>query len=329
MKYAKDPRPQLEFKVLRLQKPLLMLSHFPLHGEYNDINNNEDVQMFPLRNKDINFNIPNQQFPGVSNMLSINNVFGQIIEGEYFSALIIIYNKHPVQHAKISMPKMFRKINNTETPLNYVLLLNNDNKESQKEIKEFNLSPGEFELMKINESITKHVKYTFSLYLSVLSFEPANKGTKEKINSKLITHSKGFNFESLEPFALKEKIYNNNMKHFYIELRVENTSRNKLMIKHIEIFPELKKQMAINTSQIEQYNNILINAEETFNYILSTDNSKGFFGTSSFNVNIYWYTMFNSNINVLSKKIKNEYYNIDNECFSLKVVEQPNTIHMN
>ena len=62
--------------------------------------------------------------------------FGQIIEGEYFSALIIIYNKHPIQHAKISMPKMFKKINNTETPLNYVLLLNNDNKESQKEIKE-------------------------------------------------------------------------------------------------------------------------------------------------------------------------------------------------
>ena len=152
--------------------------------------------------------------------------------------------------------ELFKKINNTEHMVDYIRL-SIDNEESQKEIKERDLAPGEFELFKISELIGKHVKYTFSLYVSVLSFEPASKGTKEKINSKPITHSKGFNFESLEPFALKEKFYNNNMKQFYIELRVENTSRNKLMIKHIEVFPELKKHIAINTSQMEKHKNIL------------------------------------------------------------------------
>ena len=331
MKHNLDQRLNIEFNVFRLHPPISLNTHNPLSGSYNDIHNIEDSNTFPLQNKIKHFNISNFQFPGYTHMFAINHKFGKVIVGENFNALIIIYNHSSTQCTKIFNPKIVKKIDN-ESKINYTYLSKNEKNTS---IKELIMFPYDIEILKVNEPINKHSKFSFTISLSALPYEPPKEGMKEKkTNTKLSTPSKTFSFEVLEPFVIKEKFFNDQMSKWYIELRIENTSKTKLMIKNIEVLPETNN----NNNNISpsplcstdmNCNNVLLQTDEMFSFIVSTDNSDNVLASSLLVVNVNWTNMLTPSHKVFSKLIKNEFYNVDNNYFKLNVHEYPNVVNVN
>jgi hypothetical protein len=209
-------------------------------------------------------------------MFAINHKFGKVIVGENFNALIIIYNHSSTQCIKICNPKIVKKIIDNESKINYTYLSKN---EKNTIMKEHIMFPYDIEILKVNEFINKHSKFSFTISLSALPYEPPKEGMKEKkANTKLSTPSKTFSFEVLEPFVIKEKFFNDQMSKYYIELRIENTSKTKLMIKNIEILPETTTTTTTNnvTTSLPLYptntscNNVLLQTDETFSFVVST-----------------------------------------------------------
>jgi hypothetical protein len=119
------------------------------------------------------------------------------------------------------------------------------------------------------------------------------------------------------------------MQRWCVELRVENKSKTTLMIKNVELHPETKKDNIVYPCLSDTQNtNILLQPDETFNYLLSTDNANGFLSSPSLSVNVNWRSMFNPQQKVVKKIIKNEFYNVDNNYFKLKVSETPSTVQV-
>ena len=322
-------RLNIEFNVFRLHPPITFNTHNPLSGSYNDIHNNEDINTYPLQNKIKNFNVSNFHFPGYTHMFAINHKFGKVIVGENFNALIIIYNHSSTQYIKICNPKIVKKIIDNESKINYTYLSKN---EKNTIMKEHIMFPYDIEILKVNEFINKHSKFSFTISLSALPYEPPKEGMKEKkANTKLSTPSKTFSFEVLEPFVIKEKFFNDQMSKYYIELRIENTSKTKLMIKNIEILPETTTTTTNNnvTTPLSLYptntscNNVLLQTDETFSFVVSTVDA---LASTSLIVNVNWSNMLTPCYKVFSKKIKNEFYNVDNNYFKLNVKEYPNVV---
>jgi hypothetical protein len=262
-------------------------------------------------------------------MFAINHKFGKVIVGENFNALIIIYNHSSTQCIKICNPKIVKKIIDNESKINYTYLSKN---EKNTIMKEHIMFPYDIEILKVNEFINKHSKFSFTISLSALPYEPPKEGMKEKkANTKLSTPSKTFSFEVLEPFVIKEKFFNDQMSKYYIELRIENTSKTKLMIKNIEILPETTTTTTTNnvTTPLPLYptntscNNVLLQTDETFSFVVSTVDA---LASTSLIVNVNWSNMLTPCYKVFSKKIKNEFYNVDNNYFKLNVKEYPNVV---
>ena len=332
MKHNLDQRLNVEFNVFRLHPPTNPNTHNPLSGSYNDIHNTEDSNTFPLQNKMKHFNISSLQFPGYSHMFAINHKFGKVIVGENFNALIIIYNNHSsAQYTKISNLKLVKKIDN-ESKINYTYLPRN---QKSTTVKELIMVPYDIEILKVNEFINKHSKFSFTISLSALPYDPPKEGIKEKkASTKPSTPSKTFSFEVLEPFVIKEKFFNDQMSKWYIELRIENTSKTKLMIKNIEVLPEDKKaDNDAPPSPLRSTNanssNVLLQTDEIFSFIMSTDNSNSVLSSQRLVVNVNWTSMLTPSHKVFSKLIKNEFYNIDNFYFKLNVHDYPTAINVN
>ena len=321
-------RCNIDVKILRLHHPITLISHNPLNGAYNDINNKEDSTTYPLQSKLKHFDISTPQFPGYLNMLAINKSFGKAIYGDMFTALIILYNQHSTQYTKLSVPKITRKADNDNSTLNYMRLPSN---ERYAQLRDKVLNPNDIDIIKLSEQITKHCQFNYNLTFNINPYEIVREGNKDrKINHKASTISKSFYFECFEPFAIKEKFHNIQMQRWCIEVRVENTSKAALMVKNIELFSEMKKDNNTPLSLTDTTNtNILLQPDETFNYLLSTDNANGFLSSPSLHININWRSMFNPHQKVVKKIIKNEFYNIDNNYFKVKVCESPSTVQIN
>ena len=320
-------RSNIDIKILRLQPPINLISHTPLSGAYNDITIKEDLTTYPLQSKLKHFDISNPQFPGYLNMFAINKSFGKAIYGDMFTSLIIFYNQHPTQYTKISVPKIMKKLDNNENTVNYIHLPSN---EKYGQIREKTMNPHDIEIIKLNEQINRYCKYYFNLTFNTNLFDIVREGNKEKkTNYKSLSLSKSFCFECYEPFTIKEKFHNVQMERWCIELRVENKSKTTLMIKNIELFSEMKKDNNTFLCLSDTTNtNILLQPDEMFNYLLSTDNSNGFLSSPSLSVAVNWRSMFNPQLKVAKRIIKNEFYNVDNNYFKLKVSEMPSTVQI-
>lgn len=263
-------------------------------------------------------------------MFAINHKFGKVIVGENFNALIIIYNHSSTQCIKICNPKIVKKIIDNESKINFTYLSKN---EKNTIMKEHIMFPYDIEILKVNEFINKHSKFSFTISLSALPYEPPKEGMKEKkVNTKLSTPSKTFSFEVLEPFVIKEKFFNDQMSKYYIELRIENTSKTKLMIKNIEILPETTTTTTNTVTTPlplcptnRSCNNVLLQTDETFSFVVSTANA---LASTRLVVNVNWSNMLTPCHKVFSKLIKNEFYNVDNNYFKLKVSETPSTVQV-
>jgi hypothetical protein len=82
----------LEVKCFRVQKPLSNLTCLPLSGNYNDIYNNEDPNVYPLLNKFNNFEMGNTSTIGISNMFMLNNKFGKVLLMEDLELILSFVN---------------------------------------------------------------------------------------------------------------------------------------------------------------------------------------------------------------------------------------------
>lgn len=317
----------IDIKILRLQPPTTFISHTPLSGAYNDITINEDLSTYPLQSKLKHFDISTPHFPGYLNMFAINKSFGKAIYDDTFTSLIILYNQHPTQYTKISVPKLIKKVDNTDNVINYLRLPSN---ERYSQLRDKTMNPHDIEIIKFTEQINKYCKYAYTLSLNINPYDIVREGNKDrKINHKALSLSKPFGFECFEPFTIKEKFYNMQMQRWCVELRVENKSKTTLMIKNVELHPETKKDNIVYPCLSDTQNtNILLQPDETFNYLLSTDNANGFLSSPSLSVNVNWRSMFNPQQKVAEKIIKNEFYNIDNNYFKLKVSETPSTVQV-
>ena len=203
-------RSNIDIKILRLQPPTTFISHTPLSGAYNDITINEDLSTYPLQSKLKHFDISTPHFPGYLNMFAINKSFGKAIYDDTFTSLIILYNQHPTQYTKISVPKLIKKVDNTDNVINYLRLPSN---ERYSQLRDKTMNPHDIEIIKFTEQINKYCKYAYTLSLNINPYDIVREGNKDrKINHKALSLSKPFGFECFEPFTIKEKFYNMQMQ---------------------------------------------------------------------------------------------------------------------
>ena len=81
----------INLKCLRLNPPNLNKLITPLNGLYNDINNKEDINVFPLEKKTSNFSLSSNNL-NIENVFIINEKFGKVYFSEIFEAILIFIN---------------------------------------------------------------------------------------------------------------------------------------------------------------------------------------------------------------------------------------------
>ena len=321
----------LNLKCLRINPPKINKATFPLSGLYNDINNKEDMNSFPLQNKQNNFLIPNLDTPNIGNLLTINEKFGKVYLTEIFEGLLIFINTSVYYEIELKN-------------IDVVIAIEVDRKKLLRirfqcdiPTKTIYLKPLESYSLKIKFKVETKYKYLIDTYAICQSkyydeiiskdenkfYRIFNKTDKYQISNGRVELNfvRRFTFDSLIPFQTKEKFLSQ-LKNCIIEQKIKNISTNPLVIQYIKMNCKLKPDEIFEIPNEDKIKYHIIEPNNELIVIYLIKNSDIFSNENSFILDISWTYLFDLKPKNFYKEIQNG-FDLCNNFISLNVVEQP------
>ena len=321
----------LNLKCLRINPPKINKATFPLSGLYNDINNKEDMNSFPLQNKQNNFLIPNLDTPNIGNLLTINEKFGKVYLTEIFEGLLIFINTSVYYEIELKN-------------IDVVIAIEVDRKKLLRirfqcdiPTKTIYLKPLESYSLKIKFKVETKYKYLIDTYAICQSkyydeiiskdenkfYRIFNKTDKYQISNGRVELNfiRRFTFDGLIPFQTKEKFYSQ-LKNCIIEQTIKNISTNPLVIQYIKMNCKLKPDEIFEIPNEDKIKYHIIEPNNELIVIYLIKNSDIFSNENSFILDISWTYLFDLKPKNFYKEIQNG-FDLCNNFISLNVVEQP------
>lgn len=323
----------VEIKCLRLVKPKLNTINIPLSGCYNDIDNKEDLESFPLEQKFQYFDISPSDCVGIENMFIINQKFGKVLLMEHLEIIIIFFNKSlkdlTIKDIKINITNEVSKEVECKQ-VNIPVPVNDD---------KIVIPPQKYYSIKYKFLIDTMAKYAIdislccnsALYNEIYMMESRNRPVRSntdkydiegRIVNKKVT--KKLTFETVLPFIIKDKFNNHQMKKCQIEARITNNSNMNLMIYSVFLYPEKNKNIEIAPLESEKYKNLLIEPSAELNLIFEIHQPEIFLKNKGFYIRVSWGNMFDVTPKIFQKYFQNK-LDLYNEWYSLTVLEKPET----
>ena len=334
----------LEIKFYRLTSPLFNYSNIPLSGLYNPLFNNESKE-YPLNSKFNNFDIASTDFINAENLLSIS--------------------KHKSERAllKERMENILTFINNSREELTIKDLkitlksYERQNKQNEKSL-ELNIGSYQNEIIipaKKSHSIFFNIEMQnvgkFQLHIYCHSLSPIYDNTYFKLkqrndikkstlnyfikeNTVEFFEFRKINLEIINPFLIKEKIYNYDVNHCFISIKIKNltdtyisildlflTPKGKLMnhIPFVKSLEEIKNQSSKNNKDSKY---ISLQTQEELMVLFRIDDPDLFYEKNEFILNITWLKAFDFNPKIYKYEFANS-LNTFNEYYKMTITEKP------
>ena len=321
----------LNLKCLRINPPKINTTTFPLNGIYNDINNKEEINTFPLEKKLNNFLIPNIDIPNIGNLLSINEKFGKVYLTEIFEGLLIFINTSVYYEIELKNIEIVIAIEVDRKKLLRIRF------QCEIPTKTIYLKPLESYSLKIRFKVETNYKYLIDTYAVCLSkyydeiiskddnkfYRIFNKTDKYQITNGRVELNfvRRFTFDGLIPFQTKEK-YFNQLKNCIIEQTIKNISTNPLVIQYIKMYVKLKPEENFEIANEDKIKYHIIEPNNELIVIYKIKNSDIFSNENTFFLDISWTYLFDLNPKNFYKDIPNG-FDLYNNLISLNVVEEP------
>jgi hypothetical protein len=319
----------INLKCLRLNPPNLNKLITPLNGLYNDINNKEDINVFPLEKKTSNFSLSSNNL-NIENVFIINEKFGKVYFSEIFEAILIFINTsnyYEIELKNIEIviaievkKKLLRVRFQSDIPQNIIYI-----------------KPLESYGIKIRFKIETNYKYLIDTYAICQSkyydeiiskdenkfYRIFNKTDKYQISNGRVELNfvRRFTFDSLIPFQTKEKFLSQ-LKNCIIEQKIKNISTNPLVIQYIKMNCKLKPDEIFEIPNEDKIKYHIIEPNNELIVIYLIKNSDIFSNENSFILDISWTYLFDLKPKNFYKEIQNG-FDLCNNFISLNVVEQP------
>jgi hypothetical protein len=351
LKVIKD----IEIKFFRLSPPLHNTKNIPLSGIYNDLENIEEDQENPLKNKFSKFDISSPSNVGIENILYLNPSFGRVFAKETLEGLITFTN---VSEHEVYIKDLQITLKIDEKP--------ETNTKEQKQLLDIKL-PSEGVLIhkktvysvKFSRKLNDVSKYTIEINLKARSsyYDYQYNSQKYMIKDKgkdyqvvdgclEIFHSKKLTFDVNYPFKIYEKFHNYQMNICYIETKIANNTIYPLTLTDLYISPKSKPNIKLpviddleqlNKNQNQKITKLLsgqddnksflskfltLQQDDEANVIFKVEDPKIFYGEKIFILHIKWLNLFDCNEKNFSYEFNNR-LNTFNNLYNITVVEKP------
>ena len=320
----------INLKCLRLNPPNLNKLITPLNGLYNDINNKEDINVFPLEKKTSNFSLSSNNL-NIENVFIINEKFGKVYFSEIFEAILIFINTsnyYEIELKNIEIviaievkKKLLRVRFQSDIPQNIIYI-----------------KPLESYGIKIRFKIETNYKYlidTYAIcqckYYDEIIAKDDNKGLYRIFNKTEkyqisngrveLNFVRRFTFDGLTPFSTQEK-YINQLKNCIIEQTIKNISNFTLVLNDFKMNSKFKPDEYFEIDNIDLIKNTILEPNEEMNVVFKIKNVEIFSNEKSFFLTIKWTHLFDLTPKNYIKEIENG-FDLYNNYIALNVVEQP------
>ena len=320
----------INLKCLRLNPPNLNKLITPLNGLYNDINNKEDINVFPLEKKTSNFSLSSNNI-NIENVFIINEKFGKVYFSEFFEAILIFINTsnyYEIELKNIEIviaievkKKLLRVRFQSDIPQNIIYI-----------------KPLESYGIKIRFKIETNYKYlidTYAIcqckYYDEIIAKDDNKGLYRIFNKTEkyqisngrveLNFVRRFTFDGLTPFSTQEK-YINQLKNCIIEQTIKNISNFTLVLNDFKMNSKFKPDEYFEIDNIDLIKNTILEPNEEMNVVFKIKNVEIFSNEKSFFLTIKWTHLFDLTPKNYIKEIENG-FDLYNNYIALNVVEQP------
>ena len=320
----------INLKCLRLNPPNLNKLITPLNGLYNDINNKEDINVFPLEKKTSNFSLSSNNL-NIENVFIINEKFGKVYFSEIFEAILIFINTsnyYEIELKNIEIviaievkKKLLRVRFQSDIPQNIIYI-----------------KPLESYGIKIRFKIETNYKYlidTYAIcqckYYDEIIAKDDNKGSHRIFNKTEkyqisngrveLNFVRRFTFDGLTPFSTQEK-YINQLKNCIIEQTIKNISNFTLVLNDFKMNSKFKPDEYFEIDNIDLIKNTILEPNEEMNVVFKIKNVEIFSNEKSFFLTIKWTHLFDLTPKNYIKEIENG-FDLYNNYIALNVVEQP------
>ena len=340
---------QIEFKLIRLNKPKFNYGNTPLFGDYvneqQKFNSNSDDTMLSQDALLKNYNIT--EILTISNLMMISNTFGKILYGETLEAMIIIINLSKTDDIHIRELKII--LSNEPLP-NYTSFYKSYN-ETIFHAQNLVVPCGEYYTNKISinpDNICKYcisaeIDYSCNYFNTEYYRQSQGKIIKtENTVGYLIDKEKGLVvkkyqkkllFDNNLPFNIKEKMITTNLNKIFIEISIIN---NTLFTLHIlnyslqvnrHLYGKLKEDETKKLNQkifpVKKVEEFSIDSEDEYNIIFYIEDYEFFKNIENFSFKINWTNTFDFLPKQLSFIVKNRHIN---DLISLTLYETPNSM---
>ena len=320
----------INLKCLRLNPPNLNKLITPLNGLYNDINNKEDINVFPLEKKTSNFSLSSNNL-NIENVFIINEKFGKVYFSEIFEAILIFINTsnyYEIELKNIEIviaievkKKLLRVRFQSDIPQNIIYI-----------------KPLESYGIKIRFKIETNYKYlidTYAIcqckYYDEIIAKDDNKGLYRIFNKTEkyqisngrveLNFVRRFTFDGLTPFSTQEK-YINQLKNCIIEQTIKNISNFTLVLNDFKMNSKFKPDEYFEIDNLDLIKNTILEPNEEMNVVFKIKNVEIFSNEKSFFLTIKWTHLFDLIPKNYIKEIENG-FDLYNNYIALNVVEQP------
>lgn len=320
----------INLKCLRLNPPNLNKLITPLNGLYNDINNKEDINVFPLEKKTSNFSLSSNNL-NIENVFIINEKFGKVYFSEIFEAILIFINTsnyYEIELKNIEIviaievkKKLLRVRFQSDIPQNIIYI-----------------KPLESYGIKIRFKIETNYKYlidTYAIcqckYYDEIIAKDDNKGLYRIFNKTEkyqisngrveLNFVRRFTFDGLTPFSTQEK-YINQLKNCIIEQTIKNISNFTLVLNDFKMNSKFKPDEYFEIDNLDLIKNTILEPNEEMNVVFKIKNVEIFSNEKSFFLTIKWTHLFDLTPKNYIKEIENG-FDLYNNYIALNVVEQP------
>jgi hypothetical protein len=320
----------INLKCLRLNPPNLNKLITPLNGLYNDINNKEDINVFPLEKKISNFSLSSNNL-NIENVFIINEKFGKVYFSEIFEAILIFINTsnyYEIELKNIEIviaievkKKLLRVRFQSDIPQNIIYI-----------------KPLESYGIKIRFKIETNYKYlidTYAIcqckYYDEIIAKDDNKGLYRIFNKTEkyqisngrveLNFVRRFTFDGLTPFSTQEK-YINQLKNCIIEQTIKNISNFTLVLNDFKMNSKFKPDEYFEIDNLDLIKNTILEPNEEMNVVFKIKNVEIFSNEKSFFLTIKWTHLFDLIPKNYIKEIENG-FDLYNNYIALNVVEQP------
>ena len=320
----------INLKCLRLNPPNLNKLITPLNGLYNDINNKEDINVFPLEKKTSNFSLSSNNL-NIENVFIINEKFGKVYFSEIFEAILIFINTSKYYEIELKnieiviaievKKKLLRVRFQSDIPQNIIYI-----------------KPLESYGIKIRFKIETNYKYlidTYAIcqckYYDEIIAKDDNKGLYRIFNKTEkyqisngrveLNFVRRFTFDGLTPFSTQEK-YINQLKNCIIEQTIKNISNFTLVLNDFKMNSKFKPDEYFEIDNLDLIKNTILEPNEEMNVVFKIKNVEIFSNEKSFFLTIKWTHLFDLIPKNYIKEIENG-FDLYNNYIALNVVEQP------